>query len=64
MELIDFLLRQIIFRNPQRDCRIRGSAEDWEGLPLTKSLFNSSEGVELPIGGRKVMEEYESYFNE
>ena len=37
MELIDFLLRQIIFRNPQRDCRIRGSAEDWEGLPPTKS---------------------------
>ena len=36
MELIDFLLRQIIFRNPQRDCRIRGSAEDWEGLPPTK----------------------------
>ena len=50
MELIDFLLRQIIFRNPQRDCRIRGSAEDWEGLPPTKSLFNSPEGVGLPIG--------------
>ena len=45
-----FLLRQIIFRNPQRDCRIRGSAEDWEGLPPTKSLFNSPEGVGLPIG--------------
>lgn len=50
MELIDFLLRQIIFRNPQWDCRIRGSAEDWEGLPHTKSLFNSPEGVGLPIG--------------
>ena len=50
MELIDFLLRQIIFRDPVQDCRIRGRPEDWDGLPPNKSLLHAPDGVGLPIG--------------
>jgi len=48
--LTDYLLRKIIFDDPKRGCRIRGSRSDWDGLPLSKSLFHSPEGCGLPIG--------------
>lgn len=50
MELIDFLLRQIIFRDVTKDCEIRGSKSDWEGLPPSKSLLKAAPGIGLPIG--------------
>jgi retron-type reverse transcriptase len=50
MELVDFLLRRIIFRNPTQGCQIRGSKSDWNGLPRSKSLLMAPAGVGLPIG--------------
>ncbi len=45
-----FLLRQIVFLDPTKGCRIKGSLSDWKGLPSTKSLFRSAPGCGLPIG--------------
>ncbi len=48
--LLCYLLRRIIFNDPTSDCRIRGSAKDWQGLPRNKSLFGAPSGKGLPIG--------------
>lgn len=48
MEL--FLLREVIFSDSTKDCRIKGGPAEWEGLPPSKSLFNSAPGCGLPIG--------------
>ena len=45
-----FLLRQVVFLDPTKGCRIKGSLSDWRGLPGTKSLFKSAPGCGLPIG--------------
>lgn len=50
MDLVDFLLHRIIFRDPMKDCIIRGRASDWVGLPASKSLRQAPAGVGLPIG--------------
>lgn len=49
-DLVDFLIRSILFRNPVENCRIVGALSDWNGLPPSKSLFRSPQGVGLPIG--------------
>lgn len=38
MDLVDFLLQRIIFRDPMENCEIRGRESDWIGLPPSKSL--------------------------
>ena len=45
-----FLLRQVVFLDPTKGCRIKGQLSDWRGLPSTKSLFKSAPGCGLPIG--------------
>ena len=50
MDLVDFLLRRIIFRDPMENCEIRGRQSDWIGLPPSKSLRLAPTGVGLPIG--------------
>jgi hypothetical protein len=47
--LID-LCRKIILHNPVENCYIKGSREDWKGLPPSKSLFSSGGKKGLPIG--------------
>lgn len=42
--------RKIIFNDPTRNCIIKGSERDWEGLPCNKSLFHSPPDCGLPIG--------------
>ena len=49
-EFIDFLLRQIIFKDHTLDCVVRGNKEDWMLLPASKTLFNQPTGIGLPIG--------------
>ena len=44
------LCRKTIFHDPPRHCIIRGSKDDWKGLPPDKSLFHSAPGCGLPIG--------------
>lgn len=50
MDLIMYLLKEIIFNDPTSNCYIKGDLSDWEGLPHSKSLFYSKKGVGLPIG--------------
>jgi hypothetical protein len=50
---VDFILRlirQIVFRDHTKDCRIKGKKEDWAGLPKSKSLFYAGKDRGLPIG--------------
>lgn len=47
---MDFLLRQVVFNDPTRNCYVKGSRSDWSGLPDSKSLFHAREGCGLPIG--------------
>lgn len=49
-ELVIELCRKIIFNDPPKNCVIKGSKEDWNGLPYNKSLFHSPTGCGLPIG--------------
>ncbi len=48
--LVRYLIKEIIFQDVKQDCIIKGSSSDWEGLPLSKSLFHSPSGKGLPIG--------------
>jgi len=49
-ELIDYLLRQVIFADVTKNCRIKCSRAEWQGLPKSKSLFYTDKGCGLPIG--------------
>ncbi|MCQ2116518.1 MAG: hypothetical protein MJY76_00005 [Bacteroidales bacterium] len=49
-DTVVFLLRQIVFLDPTKGCRIKGHLSDWRGLPDSKSLFKSAPGCGLPIG--------------
>jgi len=48
--LLLYLLKLVIFNDPTKNCRQRGSDQDWQGLPKNKSLFYAREGQGLPIG--------------
>lgn len=45
-----YLLEKTIFNPVKANCRIRGSRNDWQGLPASKSLFHYPNGTGLPIG--------------
>ena len=45
-----WLCEKIIRNDPTKNCTIKGRRDDWLGLPRSKSLFFSPEGVGLPIG--------------
>jgi retron-type reverse transcriptase len=49
-DLIMYLTEVIIFNDPTKNYHMKGSREDWVGLPPDKSLFHSGEGCGLPIG--------------
>ena len=50
-EFIDFLIRSVIFKDPTRDCVIRGSGKEWKLLPVSKSLLlKKNKDIGLPIG--------------
>jgi hypothetical protein len=49
-EIIDYLLKKVIFNQPTQDCIIKGTKKDWVGLPNSKSLFHSPANCGLPIG--------------
>jgi len=44
------ICRKLIFNNPTENCIIKGSKNDWKGLPKSKSLFSSPKDCGLPIG--------------
>ena len=50
---VDLMLRlthQVIFHNHIKNCRLKGTKKDWQGLPKSKSLFWAGENKGLPIG--------------
>lgn len=44
------LCHKVLANNPTKNCLIKGSRRDWQGLPPDKSLFHSKPGCGLPIG--------------
>lgn len=48
-DTVTFLLGKVVFLDPTRGCRIKGSPDDWKGLPGSKSLFKAAPGCGLPI---------------
>lgn len=49
-ETLIFLCRQILLNAPEKNCKIKGSLSEWNGLPADKSLFTVPDGFGLPIG--------------
>ena len=49
-DTVYYLLEKIIFNNPVDNFLRKGSMNNWEGLPPSKSLFHSDIGCGLPIG--------------
>jgi RNA-directed DNA polymerase len=49
-DLVNYLLKTIIFNDTAKNCRIKGNKENWNDLPKNKSLFYASENCGLPIG--------------
>ena len=50
IDTVLFLLHKVVFLDPTKGCRIKGSLKDWRGLPDSKSLFHAPPGCGLPIG--------------
>lgn len=50
LELILKLIRETIFCDPTKNCKIKGNASDWDNLPKSKSLFHCEKNSGLPIG--------------
>lgn len=48
--LVTWLTREIILLDPNRNCKIVGSEEDWIGLDPAKTMRNADTGLGLPIG--------------
>ncbi len=49
-ELVEWLSKVIIMKDPLKNCHVHGRESDWDGLPPTKSLRFSPQNVGLPIG--------------
>ena len=49
-ELVLEVCNKIIFNSPTENCIIKGSSNNWKGLPKNKSLFHSPLNCGLPIG--------------
>lgn len=49
-DLVFYLLRQVIFNDPTKNCVIKSQKSDWAGLPKSKSLFYAGKNKGLPIG--------------
>ena len=45
-----YLIKQTVFNPITDNCRIKGSKNDWNGLPASKSLFHYNNSTGLPIG--------------
>ena len=49
-DLLSYLWQEIIFDDPIRNVKIRGTDKDWDGLPSNKSLFCQPPGQGIVIG--------------
>jgi retron-type reverse transcriptase len=49
-EMLFWLMDLVLWNDPTQSCTIKGKRSDWDGLPLSKSLFHNSKDCGLPIG--------------
>lgn len=49
-DLLEYLSRVLIDKDPVKDCVLRCDSNKWTGLPRDKSLFTAQTGCGLPIG--------------
>ncbi len=49
-DIILYLLEQIIYKDPTKDCIMKCTPYEWSGIPKSKSLFATDELIGLPIG--------------
>lgn len=49
-EILCYLSKTIILNSPEHNCIIKGSKQNWEGLPDSKSMFKTPADCGLPIG--------------
>jgi hypothetical protein len=49
-ELLEFLIRKIVFNDPLKNARFKSPRTAWNNLPPDKSLINSAPNCGLPIG--------------
>ncbi len=63
-KLVLALLEQIIFNDPTKNYILKGNKKDWAGLPPSKSLFYSEDGIGLPIGNLTSQLFSNIYFNQ
>ncbi|MDR2583086.1 MAG: RNA-directed DNA polymerase [Fibromonadaceae bacterium] len=49
-ELLEFLIRKIVFNEPLKNAFFKSPEYAWKGLPPDKSLMNSAPNCGLPIG--------------
>ncbi len=47
--ILIYLIKQIIYNDPTKNCIIKWKKTNWEGLPKDKSLFYTKENCWLPI---------------
>jgi hypothetical protein len=50
IDLILYLIYEVVYNDPTKNCHMKGNKSDWQGLPKSKSLFFSGVGKGFPIG--------------
>ena len=50
LDLILYLIHEVIFNDPTKNCQIKGPRENWAGLARSKSLFFAAKDKGFPIG--------------
>ena len=50
LDLLLYLIEKVIYNDPTGNCSVKGSRQDWVGLPKSKSLFFAKAGTGFPIG--------------
>lgn len=50
MVFVNYLLETIVMDDPTCDCIVVGDKNEWDELPMSKSLFHSRPDCGLPIG--------------
>ncbi|MDR0516205.1 MAG: hypothetical protein LBH25_04090, partial [Fibromonadaceae bacterium] len=53
-ELLEFLIRRIVFNDPLKNARFKSPRTAWNNLPPDKSLINSAPNCGLPIGNYRL----------
>lgn len=49
-DLLFYLLKKVVYHDPKTNFIVKGDLSDWDGLPISKSLFKTPSFCGLPIG--------------